>query len=145
MALDYQIQLFHFMVEWGGNQVRFSDVSGLVVDEFPEEFRELVEQEYLFPRPLQQSTRGNITLRRGTYWINNDFSRWLNTIRIRKLDRRDLLITLANKQRIPMLTWRAKRACPVRVNGQRVTACGHKIAMESIELIHEGIELLYQN
>ena len=39
------------------------------------------------------------------------------------------------------MVWKVMRAFPVKVEGPQLKAAGNEVAIESIELTHEGLEL----
>jgi len=39
------------------------------------------------------------------------------------------------------MTWRALNAFPVKVEGPQLKASGNEVAIEAIELAHEGLEV----
>ncbi len=53
--------------------------------------------------------------------------------------RRDGLIVLHNDLRQPVLTWKFKRGLPVRWSGPTLDAQGRDVAIETLEIAHEGL------
>ena len=77
---------------------------------------------------------------------DNEFFDWLNTIKLNKVgdnnsDRRDLVISLLNENHEPVMTWKAVNAFPVKVEGPGLKATGNEVAVESIEVAHEGLTI----
>jgi phage tail-like protein len=72
---------------------------------------------------------------------DNDFFRWLSSVRLKTGERRDLVVTLLNEERQPVMVWKVRQAIPVKVEGPELTASGNEVAIESVELAHEGLEV----
>ena len=50
-----------------------------------------------------------------------------------------MTIKLLNEQHAPVMTWKVKNAWPLKVEGPSLKADGNEVAIESIELAHEGV------
>jgi phage tail-like protein len=72
---------------------------------------------------------------------DNDFFKWLSTIKLNTVERRDLTISLLDESHNPVMVWKALNAFPVKVEGPALKASGNEVAIESIELAHEGLEV----
>ena len=55
--------------------------------------------------------------------------------------RRDGLIMLLNDQRSPVIVWKFKRGLPVKWSGPTMTGRGNDVAIETLEVAHEGLEV----
>ncbi len=141
MAATYPLPVFHFTVEWGGNRVGFSEVTGLTQENQAIEYREGSSPEYSTIKMPGLHKYSNITLKRGIVKSDNDFFKWLNTVKLNTVERRDLVISLLNEEHAPVMVWKAHNAFPVKVEGPQLKASGNEVAIESIELAHEGLEL----
>lgn len=84
---------------------------------------------------------GNITLKRGIVAADNDFFDWLSTTSMNKVERRNLTISLLNENHEPVITWKATNAFPVKVEGPGLKSTGNEVAIESIEIAHEGLAI----
>ena len=83
----------------------------------------------------------NITLKRGIFGGDNDFFKWLNTVKLNTIERRDITIKLLNEEHNPVMIWKVKQAFPVKLEGPGLKASGNEVAIESVELAHEGFTL----
>jgi len=83
----------------------------------------------------------NITLKRGLMEGDTEFIDWINTIEMNAVERRDITIQLLNERHEPVCTWGVKNAFPVRYSGPRLQANANTIAIEELELAHEGLSL----
>jgi phage tail-like protein len=139
---NYPLPVFHFSVEWGGTRIGFSEVTGLTQENQAIEYREGQFPEYSSIKMPGLRKFSNITLKRGMIKSDNDFFKWLNTIKLDKVERRDLTINLLDEEHKPVMVWKVVRAFPVKVEGPQLKAMGNEVAIESIELAHEGLELM---
>jgi phage tail-like protein len=141
MSDIYPLPVFHFVVEWGGVRIGFSEVSGLTQEVLPIEYRDGASPEYSSIKMPGLKKYSNITLKRGVVAADNDFFKWLNTIKLNKVERRDVLVSLLNEEHEPVMSWFVQNAFPVRVVGPGLRASGNEVAIESIELAHEGLKV----
>ncbi len=59
--------------------------------------------------------------------------------RQRQPDRRNVTIVLMNEARQPVLRWHVENAWINKIEGPSFKATGNEVAMESVELVHEGL------
>lgn len=139
--MAYPLPVFHFIVNWGGTQVGFSEVSGLNIESQVIEYRDGASPEYSSRKMPGLKKFANITLKRGIMKSDNEFFLWLNTTKLNTVERRDLTISLLNEEHAPVMTWKVNNAFPVKVEGPGLKATGNEVAIESIELAHEGLSV----
>ena len=56
--------------------------------------------------------------------------------------RRDVTIRLLNEKHEPVAAWTATRCFPVKVTAPDLKSDANEIAMESLEIAHEGLKLM---
>ena len=83
----------------------------------------------------------NISLKRGIVEKNNDLFNWFNNNGTPNVKRHTLLISLLNDDGNPVMVWTVLNAWPVKCEGPGLKATGNEIAIESVELVHEGISV----
>ena len=86
------------------------------------------------------STR-NITLKRGYTTGHARCGTGTRNIVNGQPDRRNVTIVLMNEAREPVLRWHAENAWINKIEGPSFKASGNEVAMESVELVHEGLTL----
>lgn len=141
MAINYPVSVFHFQVEWGGNRIGFTEVTGLSVELQNIDYREGNSLEYQVTKMPGIPQYSNITLKRGIFRGDNEFFQWLNTVKLNNIERRDLTISLLNEEHEPVVSWKVKDAFPKKVEGPTLNSTGNEVAVESIELCHEGLTI----
>ncbi|MEM0997101.1 MAG: phage tail protein [Bacteroidota bacterium] len=142
MAL-YPLSSFHFAVVWGGVNVSFQEVSGLNINYEKIAYRGGASPEYNDTVMPGRPSFDDVVLKRGIFRGDSDFYRWITTIRLNNVDRRDLTISLLNSEHAPVVTWKIKNAWPMKVEGPTMNAGGNEVAIESITLAHEGLTVEY--
>lgn len=141
---EYPLPVFHFQVDWGGSkgtEIGFSEVSGLNIETQVIEYRDGVSKEYGAVKMPGIPKYGNITMKRGIIPKDNDFFKWLNTTKLNKVERRSLTISLLNENHEPVMTWKVVNAFPVKIEGAGLKSTGNEVAIESIEVAHEGLSI----
>jgi phage tail-like protein len=142
MAAAYPLPKFHFRVEWGGERLGFTEVTGLDIQVEAIEYREGSSPEYSKIKMPGMHKFSNITLKRGSVAGDSDFFKWVNTINLNQVERRDVVISLLNETHQPVLTWKAKNTFPIKLQSSDLKADGNEVAIETLELAHEGLSLV---
>ncbi len=136
---NYPLPKFHFQVEWGGASIGFTEVSGLDVETEMIEYRDGASPEYVKTKMPGMQKYSNISMKRGTFQGDNDFFDWWNTVALNTIDRRDVTISLLNENHEPVVVWKVKNAWPSKVQSTDLKSDGNEVAIETIELCHEGL------
>ncbi len=139
--MSYPLPVFHFQVEWGGNNLGFAEVSGLTMETQIIEYRDGLSPVYGAQKMPGIPKFANVTLKRGVVPKDNEFYDWLNTTQLNKVERRDVTISLLNENHEPTMSWKLKAAWPVKVMAPGLKATGNEAAIESLELAHEGLTI----
>lgn len=139
MAVAYPLSAFHFQVEWGGTRIGFTEVTGLSVELQTIDYREGNSLEYQVTKMPGIPQYSNITLKRGVFRKDNEFFQWLNTVKMNNIDRREITISLLDEEHNPVMVWKVKDAWACKVEGPSLNSTGNEVAVESIELCHEGL------
>jgi phage tail-like protein len=142
MANTYPLPKFHFRVEWGGERLGFTEVTGLDMQVETIEYREGSSPEYSKIKMPGMHKFSNITLKRGSVAGDSDFYKWINKINLNTAERRDVIVSLLNERHDPVLTWKAKNTFPIKVQASDLKADGNEVAIETVELAHEGLSLV---
>ena len=85
-------------------------------------------------------TYGDITLSRGVT-TDSELWTWRRTIMGGVPDRRNLSIVLMNEQGEDAIRWNVRHAWPTKWTGPSLDATSDEVAIESLELTHEGFEV----
>jgi phage tail-like protein len=142
MSNTYPIPAYHFSVEWGGPTIAFHQVTGLNLEVNVVEFRNGSSPESTVQKMPGLIKYSNIVLKRGVTKNDTSFFGWINTIKLNTVERRDITISLLDEEHAPVMIWKVRNAFPVRYSGPVLTANSSDIAMEELEIAHEGLMLL---
>lgn len=130
---------FNFIVEIEGLVIGgFSDVSGLQVETVLETYREggLNEYEHKLAGPTRYPA--NLVLKHGLADGDSLWS-WYVDVTRGLIRRRNGTLYLLSNQRQTALWWNFKAAYPVKWSGPDFKADSNTVAVESVELVHQGI------
>ena len=146
---DYPLPKFHFQVEWGENlRMGFTEASGLDFETEVIEYREGNSKQYNKSKQPGLTKYSNITLKRGTFEGDFDFfNLWKETYYFQEGNktgskyRRNVTLKLLNENHDPVITWELKNAWPSKVQSSDLKADGNEVAIETMELVHEGLTI----
>jgi phage tail-like protein len=142
---NYPMPKFHFSVEWApGTKIGFTEVTGLTMESDVIEYREGSSREFHKIKQPGLQKLSNITLKRGTFQGDKEFHEWMETISMNTVSRRDVTIKLLNEKHEPVFTWQVLNAWPVKVQSSDLKADGNEVAIETMEIAHEGIKVTKQ-
>ncbi|CAN5596502.1 hypothetical protein BH23BAC1_BH23BAC1_19430 [soil metagenome] len=83
----------------------------------------------------------NLVLKRGIIKGDYELNHWIKTIDHNKVERRNIEISQLDENNEPLRVWKVRNAWPCKLEVSDLTATGSEVAMETIELVHEGLEL----
>ena len=138
---NYPLPAFHYQVEWGGEKMSFSEVSGLSMEIQMIEYRDGDSKQYEALKMPGIPKYGNLTMKKGILPADNKFFDWVNTTALNTVERKDIIISLLNEAHEPVMTWKAINAFPVKVEGPGLKSTGNEVAIESIEVAHEKLTI----
>jgi phage tail-like protein len=129
---------FNFLVEIDGiTQAGFSTCDGLSTEVDVIEYREGGD---LLVRKLPGLGRvGDVTLKRGIT-NSNELQTWHRNILNGVPDRRNVVVTLLDDQRKPVVRWALSDAFPRKWEGPDLNAKGNEVAIETLTLCCERLE-----
>jgi phage tail-like protein len=117
----------------------FSEVTGLNIEIQPIEYRHGLSPEYSPTKMPGLKKFGNITLKRGVFKGDNKYHDWLNTTKLNNIERRDITISLLDEEHAPVMVWKVNNAWPTKITSPDLKATGNEVAIEQLEIAHEGI------
>jgi phage tail-like protein len=115
----------------------FSECSGIEMQLAVDDYKEGGNNGAVLKFPGRVSW-GNITLKRGVTQ-NTSLWDWHYGFVVGKGARRDGLIVLMNELHVPNNIWFFRRALPIKYIGPSLNAGQSAVAVEQLELAHEGI------
>jgi phage tail-like protein len=138
---------FNFRVDFAnGVTASFSEISGLDAEQEVIMYRTGAEETVPHKIPGLQKYP-NVVLKRGIIGTDNIW-KWRALIiqglggdDIENEARTTVHVHLLDEKREPVVTWKIKKAWPVKWAGPALAAGKNETALESLELAHEGIEM----
>lgn len=135
---------FHFEVKFDGGAgvgmvASFQEVSGLDIESQVIEYRagnSPIFSTVKMPGIVKSS---NVTLKKGVFVKDNKFYDWFAKIKMNTVARTAVTISLLDETGAPTMVWTLTNAWPTKVTGTDLKADGNEVAVETIELAHEGL------
>jgi phage tail-like protein len=129
---------FNFRVEINGVfEAGFNDVSGLQAEIEIQEYREGGVNDFMhkFAGPVKFPS--NLVLKNGITDSTKLWS-WYQDVMRGSFERKSLDVVLLDSAGDEKRRWKFKNAYPVKWNGPSLKATSSEVALESLELAHEG-------
>jgi len=143
MPQDYPIPRYHFEVDWGGSKLSFTEVTGLVMEREKIEYRHSASKDFNKIAMPGLVKNNNITMKRGKFEGDFEFNTWLEQVANERVEeRRDVTIRLLNEKHDPVAAWTAARCFAVKLTAPDLKSDANEVAIESIEVAHEGLKLM---
>ena len=118
----------------------FTECTGLDATMTLEEYSEGGQNAYVH-KFMTRMTYSNIVLKRGMTF-SDELWRWHADYIAGNGKRSDGLITLANEFGLPVRSWKFVRGLPAKLTGPTLNASQSAVAIETLEIAHEGWQLL---
>ena len=129
-----------FYVEIGGLPIAvFTEASGLQMQTDVLDYEEGGNNSYAHRIPGRTKS-GNLTLKRGLT-RSNELLKWHLKVAQGQIERRTLTVTLYDVKGEVLSRWTFANAFPVKWTGPQFTADGTAVAIETLELAHEGLSV----
>lgn len=136
---------FNFIVSIDGmsGSAAFSEVGGLSTDGDIVEYREGTDKSLWTRKLTGLRKHAHITLKRGQT-TNLDLWTWRKSVLDGAADsviRKNGTITLLNEQQKSVMFWKFSKGWPVKYDGPALNAKGNDVAIETLEIVHEGLDV----
>ena len=137
----WPIPKFHFQVKWDSEVMSFQEVSGLDVEAQIIEYRAGDSKKFSTVKMPGIQKFGNITMKKGVYKSDNKFWDWFSQIKMNTIKRVPVTISLLDETGAPTMVWTLENAWPTKITGTDLKSDGNEVAIESIEIAHEGLTI----
>ena len=132
---------FHFEVKWDSNVMSFQEVSGLDIQSEEIKYRAGDSKQFSVIKMPGMMKFGNVTMKKGVFKGDNKFWDWLNQIKMNTIKRVPVTISLLDETSAPTMVWTLTNAWPTKITSTDLKAEGNEVAIESIEIVHEGLTI----
>ena len=132
---------YYFQVKWDKNEMKFQEISGLDMEAQPIEYRHGDSKEFSTIKMPGLKKSSNVTMKKGIFKSDNKFWDWFNQIKMNTIKRIPVTISLLDEEGKPTMVWTLANAWPTKITGTDLKSDGNEVAVESIEIAHEGIKM----
>lgn len=132
---------FHFQVSWGDQQMSFQEVSGLDMQAEEIQYRSGDSKDFSPIKMPGLKKYGNVTMKKGIFKGDNKFWEWFAKIKMNTVERVAVTISLLDEEAKPIMVWKLRNAWPTKITGTDLKADANEVAIETIEIAHEGMEI----
>jgi len=132
---------FYFQVKWDSQVMRFQEVSGLDIQSEEIKYRHGDSPEFSVIKMPGMKKVGNITMKKGVFKGDNKFWDWFKQIKMNTIKRVPVTISLLDEEGKPTMVWTLTNAWPSKITGTDLKSEGNEVAVETIEIVHEGLTI----
>ena len=141
----WPIPKFYFEVKFGFAVLLFQEVSGLDAVTQPIEYRSGNNAQFSVVKMPGLQKYGSVTMKKGVFKSDNKFWDWYNQIKMNTIKRETMTISLLDERGIPTMVWTLTNAWPTKITSTDMKSDGHEVAIETIEIAHEGLTVATSN
>ncbi len=135
---------FHFRATIDGEQIGFSEISGLDIETEVIEYRRGDSEIFTTEKRAGLVKTSNLVMKKGVFadddrlleLFNRIFDKEYYTDATQKMD---ILVELLDEEGDTVMTWNIIGAFPVKMTGTDLKSDANEVAIESLEFAHEGI------
>ena len=132
---------FYFEVKWDSEVLSFQEVSGLDVETEVLEYRSGDSPVFSKVKMPGMLKSGNVTMKKGVFAKDNKLFDWFNEIKMNTITRKPITISLLDEGGAPTMVWTLANAFPTKISGTDLRSDSNEIAVEMIEIAHEGLTI----
>lgn len=133
---------FYFKVEIGSlGEMAFKEVSGLDMEAQVIEYRHGNSPQFSTIKMPGIKKTSNVSLKKGVFAKDNKLFDWFNTIKLNTIQREAVTISLLDEEGNPTMVWKLANAWPTKITGVSLKSDGNEVAVEGIDLAHEGLTI----
>ena len=132
---------FYFQVKWDSEVMSFQEVSGLDVQSEEITYRHGDSPEFSVIKMPGIKKVGNITMKKGVFKSDNKFWDWFKQIKMNTIKRLPVTISLLDEEGNATMVWTLTNAWPTKITGTDLKSDGNEVAIETIEIVHEGLTI----
>ena len=132
---------FFFTVTIGSIEIRAQEVSGLDTEAQVIEYRHGDSPVFAPIKMPGLQKVGNVTVRKAVVTGGNAFWGWFEQIKMNTIKRQDAVVRLLDESGAPTMVWTLKNAWPTKITGTDLKSEGDEVAIETMELAHEGLAI----
>lgn len=139
----WPVPRFYFKVSLGSQDtsVSFQEVSGLDTETQVIEYRHGDSKQFSTIKMPGIVKSGNVTMKKGIFVNDSNFWKWYDAIKTNTIKRETVVIQLLDEGGNPTMTWTLANAWPTKITGTDMKSDANEVAVETLELAHEGLTI----
>jgi phage tail-like protein len=142
---SYPLPVYNYRVTIGTLTIGVSEISGLSIEHEPVTYKHglsFIMGPKLIPG-IRQPVK--LTMKRGIVKKNEGLARWLRDTYSGSFrsTKRDMLVDLCDETGAPVVRWKIQGALPVKIDAPTFDANSNEVAIETIEVIAQNIQVEY--
>ncbi len=124
-----------------GQNIPFREVSGLETETQVTEYRKGDTNKFDVIKIPGIAKTKVVTLKKGVFVKGSKFFDWHNQIKMNTIKRESVTIKLLDETGKPTMVWKLTNAWPTKITGSDLKSEGNEIAVETLEIVYEGIAI----
>ena len=137
----WPVPKFYFQVKWDSQVMSFQEVSGLDIQSEEIKYRHGDSPQFSVIKMPGMKKFGNVTMKKGIFKGDNKFWDWFNHIKMNTIKRLPVTISLLDEAGKAVMVWTLTNAWPTKITGTDLKSEGNEVAIETIEIVHEGLTI----
>ncbi|BGI51697.1 MAG: phage tail protein [Candidatus Hamiltonella defensa (Ceratovacuna japonica)] len=133
----FSVYRFHLSIMGLDDKVGFSEVSGLEVANQTITYKDGLGFKHMpgMPEPIR------LTLKRGLVKGNSTLYDWMVSVRLNRVEKRDVTLSLLDEETNPLVTWTVQNAFPTKLVAPSFNATSNDVAIEALELMADSVRV----
>ena len=141
-AATWPLVKFSFQVKWDDKEFIFQEVTGLSSETQVIEYRGGSSKVYSTVKMPGIQKFGNVTLKKGMFLGDKALWEKYNLIAMNTYKRATITVSLLDEKNAVAMSWTLANSFPVKITVSDMKSDGNEVAVESIELAHEGLKIV---
>lgn len=139
----YPLPVYNYKVSISGVDFAFSDVTGLAIQYEPIVYKHGLSWKEGAEIMLGMKQSIRITMKKGLIKKGDVLHKWIETVKLTKADKKDLVISLCDEVGAPVISWQILSAMPLKLTMPTFDANSNDVAIESLEVIAVDIKATF--
>ena len=137
----WPVPKFYFQVKWDSQVMSFQEVSGLDIQSEEIKYRHGDSPQFSIIKMPCMEKCGKVRIIKGIFKGDNKFWDWFDQIKMNTIKRLPVTISLLDEAGKAVMVWTLTNAWPTKITGTDLKSEGNEVAIETIEIVHEGLTI----
>ena len=133
---------FQFQLKWDNTEILFREVTGLSTETQTIEYRGAKSKIFNPVKMPGIQKFGNVTLKKGIFKGDAELWKMFTAVTMNTSKPSTITISLLDESNAVAMSWNLINAVPSKINITEMKADANEAAIESMEIIHEGLTLV---